>query len=182
MTLCLTCGFFLFYRHWSFAAQVWTELPGEMIYPHFVGAAVLAGGNLYAFCGRSVREDLPTAVGTRDAEVYDFKTGVWSDLPKTPPDYSVDGLIALALSATKIILVGGRYPKIAYAKMSYMYDTETKEYTHMGERNTVDHRGTGNMGCAVLPGGMRVLCAGGMNDWVGDIARYLQFYIHGNWT
>ncbi len=160
----------MLYRHWTFKTQEWTQLPGEMIYPHYGGTAVLAGDKLYAFCGRSVLVPQHQS-GTQDAEVYDFQEGFWTDLPKTPSGYNVDQLTGLAISDSKILLVGGRWPGVEYAKMSYIYDTESQVYIFAGERNTVDHRGTEHYGCAVMPGGLKVICAGGWNDDAGLIAR-----------
>ncbi len=139
-----------------------------MIYNHHRGAAVYTGAKLYAFCGTP--EDKMMSA-TTDAEVYNFEQGNWEDLPKAPAGYEVDYLHALALSDTKILLVGGRWPGVKYTKASYIFDTEAKTYTHAGDRDTGESNGFTHMGCAVIPGGLKVICAGGWNDWQGETAR-----------
>ncbi len=136
-----------------------------MIYPHYEGNAVLAEDKLYVFCGRSEIEFV-SGTGTRDAEVYDFQEKEWEDLPKTPQDYNVDIPQLVALPNKEILLVGGRWPGLKYARTSYIYNTEARQYTHAGNRDTVEHRGTVLMGCALMPDGLRVICAGGFNDCI----------------
>ncbi len=103
--------------------------------------------------------------------MYDFDTGVWTDLPKTPSGYDVDQLLALTLSDTQILLVGGRWPGIDYTKENYIYDTEAKQYIHAGDRQTGYDGGFNKMGCAVIPGGAKVICAGGTHNLRGKTKR-----------
>ncbi len=58
-----------------------------MKHSHYRGSGLHLSGRLYMFCGMTAYESWQ---GSRKAEVYDFKTGSWTDLPDTPDGYNVD--------------------------------------------------------------------------------------------
>ncbi len=146
----------------------WRQLPGEMTHCHYFGRGVHLSKKLWVFGGMTEYESW---VGTRKAEVYDFKTGQWEDLPEMPDGYNVDSCQVVAISDTEILLVQGRWPGNSYTKKSYVYDTVQRTYTYAGDIDTVDYRGIVNAGCTADEDRQFVVCAGGYNDWVGLTPR-----------
>ncbi len=115
--------------------------------------------------------------------MYDIRRGTWDALPGVGYPHYVDHLTAVPISQNEIMLtqvptvyIGeylnwkinapnqnqnqGRRPGQHYYRQSYVFNTGTLTYQHVGDN---DQRLFG-VGCAMKPGEAVLMCARGAND------------------
>ncbi len=85
---------------WTFHSGKWMEVPGDLMYGHFYGGVVVAGGKLWVFSGRPA----PSTNPTRKVESFDLKLKVWKEEDDVAFSPGTSFFTAITFDDTKVLL------------------------------------------------------------------------------